>query len=112
MGLNDLVAKSEFPEATQYIKDVERTSPAGSVILTEKFVEDVLAPWYLKNFQEPEDGDGGDGDGEGEGDGYAAGYNTTCNIRATLVKGDWDNKDYSEGYRDGYAAGAFDCKNK
>ena len=23
---------------------------------------------------------------EGEGDGYAAGYNTTCNIRATLVK--------------------------
>ena len=49
---------------------------------------------------------------EGEGDGYAAGYNTTCNIRATMVKGDWDNKDYSEGYRDGYAAGSFDCKNK
>lgn len=49
---------------------------------------------------------------EGEGDGYAAGYNTTCNIRATMVKGDWDNKDYSEGYKDGYAAGSFDCKNK
>ena len=49
---------------------------------------------------------------EGEGDGYAAGYNTTCNIRATMVKGDWDNKNYSEGYRDGYAAGSFDCKNK
>jgi hypothetical protein len=29
-----------------------------------------------------------------------------------MVKGDWDNKDYSEGYRDGYAAGSFDCKNK
>ena len=74
LGLDDLVKKSEFPEANQYIKDVERTSPAGSVILTEKFVEDVLAPWYLKNFQEPEDGGtGGEGKGEGEPDPNAEG---------------------------------------
>lgn len=23
-------------------------------------------------------------------DGYAAGYNTTCEIRATMIDGDWD----------------------
>ena len=48
----------------------------------------------------------------GYGDGYGAGYNTTCNIRATMVKGDWSNEDYSKGYRDGYADGSFDCRNK
>ena len=48
----------------------------------------------------------------GYGDGYGAGYNTTCKIRATLVKGDWDNKDYSKGYREGYEDGALACKNK
>jgi len=48
----------------------------------------------------------------GYDDGYAAGYNTTCNIRATMIKGDWDNKNYSNGYRDGYADGSFACRNK
>jgi len=46
----------------------------------------------------------------GYDDGYATGYNTTCQIRATLVEGDWNDKNYMLGYRDGYAAGALDCK--
>ena len=46
----------------------------------------------------------------GYGDGYGAGYNTTCNIRSTMIKADWDNKNYSSGYRDGYADGARACK--
>lgn len=47
----------------------------------------------------------------GYDDGYAAGYNTTCNIRATLIKGDWDDKHYSRGYREGYSVGAAACRN-
>ena len=45
-------------------------------------------------------------------DGFDAGYNTTCKIRATMIKADWGNKDYSNGYRDGYSSGALACKNK
>jgi hypothetical protein len=48
----------------------------------------------------------------GYSDGYAEGYNTTCKIRATLVEGDWENEDYSKGYRAGNAAGAADCRAK
>jgi len=44
-------------------------------------------------------------------DGYAVGFNTTCKIRATLVEGDWDNKDYKRGYASGYRAGSFACRN-
>ncbi|OYW53040.1 MAG: hypothetical protein B7Y80_18965 [Hyphomicrobium sp. 32-62-53] len=47
----------------------------------------------------------------GRSDGYAVGYNTTCQIRTTLIAGEWDNEEYSRGYRDGYAAGALDCTN-
>jgi hypothetical protein len=47
----------------------------------------------------------------GWNDGYAAGYNTTCEIRATLIEGDWDDSNYSSGHRDGYAEGARDCRN-
>ena len=46
----------------------------------------------------------------GYSDGYAVGYNTTCEIRATLVEGNWDNQDYMEAYNDGYADGAADCR--
>lgn len=46
----------------------------------------------------------------GYSDGYAAGYNTTCQIRSTLIAGDWDNKAYSEGYQQGYSAGALACQ--
>ena len=47
---------------------------------------------------------------QGYDDGYAAGYNTTCDIRATLIEGDWDDEDYSKGYRAGYEDGAQDCR--
>ena len=47
----------------------------------------------------------------GWNDGHAIGYNTTCEIRATLIEGDWDDSNYSSGYTDGYAEGARDCRN-
>lgn len=48
----------------------------------------------------------------GYNDGYAEGYNTECKIRATMVKGDWDNKDYSRGYKNGNYEGAKACREK
>ena len=36
-------------------------------------------------------------------------YNTTCEIRATLVEGDWSDEDYSRGYAEGQTEGAFAC---
>ena len=45
----------------------------------------------------------------GYDDGYAVGYNTTCQIRATLIAGDWDNANYSRGYADGNTAGTIAC---
>jgi hypothetical protein len=29
-----------------------------------------------------------------------------------MIKGDWDNKDYSRGYREGYTEGSYACRNK
>lgn len=48
----------------------------------------------------------------GYDDGYASGYNATCKIRATLIEGAWDDKDYSRGYHEGYADGERECKEK
>lgn len=48
----------------------------------------------------------------GYDDGYAVGYNSTCNIRSTMVAGDWDNKHYSEGYADGSIDGSRACLNQ
>jgi hypothetical protein len=48
----------------------------------------------------------------GYSDGYAEGYNTTCKIRATMVEGDWDDENYSKGYRAGNIAGAQACRDK
>ncbi|WP_165724976.1 hypothetical protein [Pseudoalteromonas sp. SA25] len=48
----------------------------------------------------------------GYSDGYAEGYNTTCKIRATMVEGDWDDENYSRGYRSGNTAGAQACRGK
>ena len=45
----------------------------------------------------------------GYGDGFAVGYNTTCEIRTTLVEGHWENKDYARGYRIGNEAGSLAC---
>jgi hypothetical protein len=42
-------------------------------------------------------------------DGYAVAYNTTCEIRATIVEGAWDDKNYSRGYAKGMVAGIIDC---
>lgn len=46
----------------------------------------------------------------GYSDGYAEGYNTQCQIRSTLVAGDWDNADYSRGYNDGRNDGVNACQ--
>lgn len=46
----------------------------------------------------------------GYNDGYAEGYNTECKIRATMVEGDWNDKNYSRGYQEGKAAGVAACR--
>lgn len=46
----------------------------------------------------------------GYSDGYAVGYNTTCEIRATMISGDWETKGYQPGYDSGYQAGTEQCK--
>lgn len=48
----------------------------------------------------------------GYSDGYAVGYNTTCQIRATLVEGDWEDTNYKAGYDAGYYDGSVDCRNR
>lgn len=45
----------------------------------------------------------------GYSDGYAEGYNTTCEIRATLIAGEWDDEHYSSGYASGRLDGAAAC---
>ena len=55
---------------------------------------------------------GGDSDksyNAGEDDGYASGYNETCQTGGTVIAADWDNSDYSRGFRDGYSIGAREC---
>ena len=46
---------------------------------------------------------------KGYGDGYAAGYNTTCEIRMTIIEGAWDEPDYKRCYNYGYSAGSDRC---
>jgi len=46
----------------------------------------------------------------GFSDGYAAGYNTTCGLRATMIEGDWSDSNYTKGYNNGYSDGSKDCK--
>lgn len=45
----------------------------------------------------------------GYSDGYAVGYNTTCEIRATMIEGDWSDEDYSRGYAEGQTEGTIAC---
>lgn len=45
----------------------------------------------------------------GYNDGYAVGYNTACEIRATLIDGDWASANYSRGYSDGQTDGIIAC---
>lgn len=45
----------------------------------------------------------------GYDDGYAVGYNTACEIRTTLIEGDFDSADYARGYANGQADGIAGC---
>lgn len=45
----------------------------------------------------------------GYDDGFAVGYNTACEIRATLIEGDFENKDYARGYAQGQTDGIMQC---
>ena len=47
--------------------------------------------------------------GIGYRDGYAVGYNTACEIRATMIHGTWEEPEYSRGYSDGQTAGILVC---
>ena len=48
----------------------------------------------------------------GRQDGYAVGYNTACEIRATLAGNDWSSENYSRGYADGIEEGIIDCNSE
>lgn len=57
---------------------------------------------------------GGCADGEeradvGYSDGYAVGYNTACEIRATLVEGDFKDERYAAAYARGQVDGIQGC---
>jgi len=67
----------------------------------------VLIVLVVRHFNEPEDKYG-----VGYDDGYATGYNTTCEIRATLIEGDWENDSYFIGYKTGYRDGSFACNQR
>ncbi len=45
----------------------------------------------------------------GYADGYAVGYNTACQIRQTLIDGNWSSEAYSTGYAAGMVAGIVAC---
>lgn len=45
----------------------------------------------------------------GYSDGYAVGYNTACEIRATLIDGDFENKHYAAAYASGQTDGIIAC---
>ena len=46
----------------------------------------------------------------GYSDGYASGYNTTCEIRTTLIEGKFEKKEYKSAYDRGYLDGSNACK--
>ena len=45
----------------------------------------------------------------GYDDGYAVGYNTACQIRSTLIDGDFGNEHYARAYSKGMEGGIQDC---
>lgn len=45
----------------------------------------------------------------GHADGYAVGYNTACEVRATMIAADWKIPAYSRGYSDGVTDGIIAC---
>lgn len=46
----------------------------------------------------------------GYSDGYASGYNTECDIRATVIYGDWENEEYSQAFSNGEYDGKIACR--
>ena len=62
---------------------------------------------YYKPEQERQAGRDYD---SGHGDGYTVGYNKICTKRTTLIKGDWENEHYFDGYNDGEMAGESAAK--
>ena len=46
----------------------------------------------------------------GYDDGFAAGYNSECESRSTLIEGDWGDADYTRGYNDGDFDGRKQCR--
>ena len=42
-------------------------------------------------------------------DGNSTGYNAACKFPIYPVLGDWDNENYSRGYREGLVDGAAEC---
>lgn len=45
----------------------------------------------------------------GYSDGYAVGYNTACEIRATMIDGDFNNQHYAAAYARGQTDGIAGC---
>ena len=48
-----------------------------------------------------------DWEAAGYQDGYAATINTTCNFRASMIHGKFDNAEYAKGYSRGAQAGSI-----
>jgi len=46
---NPAIVPEEFAIASQYIKDVAFTSPDATIILTKKYIDEVVIPWIIKN---------------------------------------------------------------
>ena len=67
LGLTDLVAKSQYPEANQFAKSIEGTGVKASIIATNEYVQRVLKPWVLAQTV-PDQPEPQQGQGEGEGD--------------------------------------------
>jgi hypothetical protein len=45
----------------------------------------------------------------GYDDGYAVGYNTACEIRTTLISGNFENVEYASAYARGQTDGIIAC---
>jgi hypothetical protein len=48
---DDLVKKTEFSGVENYLKDVEKTDENGSVLLAQKYWEEVMLPWIEKQVK-------------------------------------------------------------
>lgn len=76
---------------------------AGTLLLVVCFVGPALPACTSREQRADERAD------VGYTDGYAVGYNTACQIRATLIEGDFKNEDYSRAYANGQTDGISAC---